>query len=200
MKAKAPSARAKLIATVPRVSAVLRKLAPLMSQEPARDAFFHMEIGQALLADGLIPTRRVYGFAAWRVGPGDGDILSYHPSALGWLPQSPESLPYQPWLEVEDMIIDFTTYQFEQRAKALDVVDGRTTCVDWFPRYLLIPRSEVRSLRRVTDAMHSGVVYYQEVPELNRVVDPGTPPDDSTLQKARALFDTVDLAVPDDPA
>jgi len=86
LKFKLPSAQEKLIAAAPRVSAVLRKLAPEKSQQPGRDAFFHIEIGQVLLADLGINTHRVFGFAAWRVGPGVGDLLCYHPAGLGWLP------------------------------------------------------------------------------------------------------------------
>jgi hypothetical protein len=193
MKLKAPSASEKLIAAAPRVSAVLRRLAPEFSEQPGRDAVFHMEIGQVLLADLGIHTHRAFGFAAWRVGPGNGDILSYHPSALGSLPQGADSLPYQAWLEFQSVIIDFTTYQFERKAKELDAVDGRTTCVEWCPHYLLIPHAEVRSLRKVTDATYSGLTYYQAVPKLYSIVDSGAPPSEAAVQKARALFKSADL-------
>ena len=195
MKSKAPSAHERLIAAAPRVSAVLRKLAPEFSREPGRDAFFHMEIGQLLLADLGIRTRRVFGFAAWRVGPGVGDVLTYHPVGLGWLPQGPESLPYQAWLEFQNLIIDFTTYQFQRKAKELDAVDGRTTCVEWCPHYLLIPHSEARSLTKVVAATFPGLTYYQAVPKLYSIVDTGTQPNESAVRKARTLFGSGDLTV-----
>ena len=195
MKSKVPSAHDKLIAAAPRVSAVLRKLAPEMSQQPGRDTLFHVEIGQLLLADLGIHTKRAFGFAAWRVGPGVGDVLSYHPMGLGWLPQSEDSLPYQGWLEFQSTIIDFTTYQFERKAKELDALDGRTTCVEWCPQYLLIPHSEVRSLTKVVDATHSGLTYYQAVPKLYRIVDTGKQPNESAVRRARTLFQSGDLTV-----
>jgi hypothetical protein len=84
-----------------------------------------------------------------------------------------------------------------RKACALDVVDGRSTCVQWCPHYLLIPSSEIRSLRRLTDATHSGLAFYQAVPKLYSFVDTGTPPDEGAVHSARALLqsDEVTAAV-----
>lgn len=198
MKAKRPSASEKLTAAAPRISAVLRKIAPEYSLHPGSDALFHIVIGQLLLADLGIRTQRVFGFAAWKVGPGAGDVLSYHPAGLGWVPQPPDkdALPYQAWLEFQNLIIDFTTYQFERKARQLDAADGRTTCVEWCPHYLLIPQSELRSLRDLTDATFSGLAYYQAVPKLYSLVDIGAQPDEAAVRKARALFTSAELGDP----
>jgi hypothetical protein len=148
-----------------------------------------MELGQILLSDLGIEARRVLGFACWRVGPGVGDVLSYLP--LEDQPMFPkrDALSYHAWLEVDSMIIDFTTYQLRYRAKRLDATDGSRTRVAWCPGYLLLPKTEVRHHVEVRRTTHSGLAYYAAYPALERIVNFGEPADPEGVRIARWLME-----------
>ena len=176
------------ISAVSRVSLALRKLATALSPNFGSDCYLHMELGHILLGDLGMDSRRVLGFASWRVGPGEGDVLSYRPGAHGLTASIPKALPYHAWLDVGNVIVDFSTYQFKFRAKQLDAADGQRTTVDWCPGFLMIPHAEVRSHPQVQQAIHSGLAYYEAYPDLERTVGVGEPADPEGVRAARWLL------------
>jgi hypothetical protein len=123
-KLQAASRATALSAAAQQVSAALRKLASASSGHLGSDCYVHAALGNRLLADLAIETKPVVGFAAWRVGNGDGDVISHTPRTQGHLPAGGRGFAYHAWLDCSGFIIDFTTYQLSQKALTLDAADG----------------------------------------------------------------------------
>jgi hypothetical protein len=141
------------------------------------------------LADLGIRSRRVLGFAAWRVGHNTADCLGNHPLLQGWSPrEGVKALAYHAWLECDDWIIDFTTYQLAYKAQQLDALDGSLTSVAWCPDYLLFPGNRVCTFDEVKGGSEVGMVYYEGRPEYRRALDKGEPPNPYALRLARLLL------------
>lgn len=151
---------------VARVGAALRKLATSASAQLGGDCFFHAEMGRTLLSDEGVESRLVVGYAAWRVGHGDSDVIAHGGSSKGLLPEGVTGLTYHAWLEVGDCVIDFTTYSLRLKAQQLDDLDGGNTTAEWCPEYLMIRRSACLSFNEVTQSAGPGVVHYAEQPGL----------------------------------
>lgn len=94
---------------VQNMGVAIRKLATAASAQFGGDCYLHAELGRALLADLGIEARRVVGYAAWRTGPGDSDVVAHVPHLQGFLPAGSQGFAYHAWLEVGDTIIDFTS-------------------------------------------------------------------------------------------
>lgn len=132
------------------------------------DCLLYAEIGAGLLAHLGLPARAVAGSAAWRVGPGDSDLISHAPELGGSLfhPEihSEHSLVkaamFHAWIEVGDLVIDFTTGTLRDKARMLDQADGGNTRVDWSPPALWINKAELLPLKAVRDHPHAGVCSY----------------------------------------
>jgi len=184
-----------LIVAATRVSDALRKLATALSPNFGSDCYLHMELGQVLLGDLRIQTRRVLGFASWRVGPGVGDVLSYLPPQNGLVSPKGDGVAYHAWLESDAMIIDFTTYQLRYRAKQLDATDGQCTRVEWCPGLLLLPTAQVRHYFEVQQATRPGLAYYEACPALDEIVSVGEPPDPEGVRVARWLMEDPNRSV-----
>lgn len=177
---------------VERVSAVVRKMHVATSGALGRDCFDHTLLGRALLIDAGVHSRLVLGYAAWRVGAGDGDVLSHAPGATSY---GPGHAVYHSWLETATWLIDLTTYQFRCKARQLDQADGHVTSVKWSPDFLLIRRDQVKTLWHVRQAPQSGVVYYEERPELWDVLKPSTELDRGLLAAARIVMKNPQMNV-----
>ena len=149
-----------------KISSAIIKLANAASSHLGADCYIHAAIGRELLSDFGIESRIAIGFAAWRVGQGDGDVISHHPSQQNYGPAGVQAFPYHAWLESGDVLIDFTTYQLHKKAADLDAADGGSTTVAWCPEYLVLPRSGIRSYKDVAQ-LDAGLAYYEEVPGLN---------------------------------
>lgn len=146
---------------IAKVSAVLRKLATAASSHFGADCRLHAEFGQALLADLGVHCVIVSGEAAWRIGPGDGDVIAHTPRVAGHVPAGVQGFSYHTWLEHGDVIIDLTTYQLRRKARDLDAADGGQTQVDWCPDFLILDRQNVASYNQVAAAPAGGVAYYE---------------------------------------
>lgn len=162
-----------------RAANALARLASSASAHFGADCYLHARLGEILLADEGVAVRRVAGYAAWRVGAGDGDVIAHmiqpgikiHPSGL------PEAA-YHVWLEtIEDdasasILIDLTSYQLEHKARMLDAADGGCTSVEWSPDVLIRSKYEVcKSFQMVAQAAHAGFCFYQEVPGMMNWLD-----------------------------
>lgn len=180
---------------VPRVSQALRKLATAASGHLGTDCYIHAEIGQLLLKDCGIESSPVYGFAAWRIGSGDGDVVSHSPRDVGHLPPGAEGFSYHAWLESSGFLIDFTTYQLRKKAADLDAADGGRTSVDWCPDFLLLPRYRVHSYKEVAQAAGPGVAYYEARPELVNMLRSRFTLDPTDVQAARLILSNPDVNV-----
>ena len=98
---------------IPRLAAAIRKLATAASGHIGSDCYAHAAIAQVILAKLGVEARLVAGYAAWRVGDGDGDVILHAP-APGMVEQ-PGGVPYHMWLEIEDHLLDLTTYCVRRR-------------------------------------------------------------------------------------
>lgn len=188
-KIRAAEAMPQLEAAAPRVAAVLRKLASAASAQLGSDCYLHADLGQLLLADLGIQSRPVVGFAAWRVGSGDGDVIGHTPHTPGYLPAEGQGFAYHSWLEIGDLILDFTTYQFRKKAADLDAADGGRTSVSWCPDYLLLPKTDVRTYKDVAQAPDAGAAHYEARLGLDVIVRPMFNLDPEDVATARWLLD-----------
>ncbi len=120
----------------------------------------------------------VVGYAGWRVGPGDSDVVLHFPAPGMVVPEN--AAPYHAWLEIGDQILDLTVYQVRTKAAHLDQLDGGRTTVDWCPEYLIASKKSVSPLRDVVQKQ-AGLFYYERVPAIeSRIIRtaPVLDPDD----------------------
>lgn len=151
-------------------------------------------LGYAIVGAGLLnrlglPARAVAGHATWRVGPGDGDIVSHDPSAMATTTYRPAGQAglFHAWIELDGPmgldLIDLTTFQLRNKAVALDSTDGGQTRVDFCPPFLwFAARSCLPSARSVAVAEHAGVYTYRRNRDVESVVFAGK--DDHLLDAA----------------
>lgn len=189
-----PQAHEKLLTTVERVSVVLRKLATAASGHFGSDCYLHAEMGRCLLQDLGIETRRVVGYAAFRVGEGDGDVIAHTDQVQCFLPPGAAGMAYHAWLEAGDTIIDFTTYQLEQKARELDALDGNHTLVKWCPEYLVLRKRDVHTYRAVA-SLRAGMAHYDEKPELESLLASQFQLDEGDLAAARLILSNPQINV-----
>lgn len=189
------SQRKDLEHAVAQVSHALLRLFTAASSRLGTDCYAHAEIGRALLRDFGFEFNTRVGFAAWRVGSGDGDVLSHVPGVQSYVPENAVGLAYHAWLEYEDWLIDFTTYQFLHKAALLDASDGGETQVDWRPEYLLLSRSQVKSYRAVAQALTAGVAYYEGDAALTTKLASGYSLDADEVELARKIMQNPEVKV-----
>lgn len=189
--------RGQLNFVVGKVSHALRRLAEAASAHLGSDCYTHAELGRTLLADQGYVFETKVGFAAWRVGKGDGDVISHLPNTQSFLPAEANGMgfAYHAWLEDKDWLVDFTTYQLPRKAKALDAADGGHTTVDWAPVYLLLPRSHVQTLKKVSQAAGPGLAYYESEPGLAVRMAATYIADEADTATARLIFRNPDMVV-----
>lgn len=178
-----------------RVSIALRKLSVAASIHFGADCYMHAALGRVLLQDLGLETRVAAGFAAWRVGHGDGDVLGHTPQAQGYLPPGTKGFAYHAWLEGCDCVIDFTTYQLREKARQLDEADGGCTSVEWCPEYLVLPRREIRAYKEVAQAPGPGIAYYEARPDIARLLQAQFTVDEADLRAARLILSNPDIQV-----
>lgn len=143
------------------------------------DCTLYAMIGaEALKAKGFAAVPAA-GSAAWRVGRGDGDMISHAPEAIGqiFVPAGAvKAGMFHAWIEARHgadvFVIDATTAQLRQKAASLDELDGGTTSVEFSPDYLWISlRDATRmSFSAVTQSFDAGVYAYLRKPEIEPVV------------------------------
>lgn len=82
-----------------RAGVAMRKLAQAASSHVGSDCYVHAAIGRELLKDLGIKTELKAGHAAWRIGSGDGDVMSHVDGVQGYLPEGAQGFAYHVWLE-----------------------------------------------------------------------------------------------------
>ena len=172
----------------------VRKLALAASASVGADCYLHAELTRRLLADLGLTCKTQVGFAAWRVGRGDGDVIAHTFKVPGYLPEGAIGLPFHAWVTwdgispEDDILIDTTTYQLPHKARALDALDGGHTVVEWCPELLVVPRSALSSYETVAKAPGPGVFYYEQVPQLQARVSADFVLEEDAMDKARLIL------------
>jgi hypothetical protein len=178
-------------ANLPALSSALQRLTNAASDHFGADCYIHSALAQAILARLGVPSIIVVGWAGWRVGEGDSDVILHAP-----MPNMPkqEGVPYHAWLEVgHNKMLDFSTHSLRIKAKQLDELDGGHTCVDWCPEYLYEPKKSVASLRDVSQGS-AGAYYYERNPEMEeRVVAAAEDLDVADIEALWMLYQNPDL-------
>lgn len=147
------------------------------------------------MADYGFTCIRKSGYAAWRVGPGDSDVIAHTPHAQAYAPAGVESLVFHSWLEIADSILDFTTYQLRFKAASLDALDGNSTTVAWCPDYLLLKKSSLMSYRGVAQAAKPPAVYYEPSDKLDELLSAQYTVDEQDLSHLRLLCSNQEIRV-----
>ncbi|MYM92681.1 hypothetical protein [Duganella vulcania] len=152
------------------VASAVRRLFTAAGANLGVDCLDHAMRAVALFKSAGFSAEVKIGYAAWRVGPGDGDMIVHAPMP-GMVPQGPNAHPFHAWVELSDSneVFDPTLYQLPRKARALDMLDGGSTTVAWAPDYLVTQYAQVKSLRTVTNE-DVGMFYYQHVPALQAAI------------------------------
>lgn len=180
-------------ANLPRLSAAMRKLATAASSNFGSDCYGHAVISQEILRQVGVEAKLVVGYAAWRVGDGDTDVILHAP--LPNMPPQPGGVAYHVWLEIGYHILDLTTYQLRTKAAHLDELDGGVTNVTWCPDYLFVPKKTISTIREVTQ-LHAGLYHYEQNPAVEAKIIQSTPiPDIEDVQAAWLLYQDQNLEV-----
>jgi hypothetical protein len=198
LAAQLSTQRAQLEDAVKQVSHALRRLAEAASAHFGSDCYTHAEIGRELLKDFGFVFETQVGFAAWRVGSGDSDIIAHTKSAQMFTPAgvpAGQALPYHAWLTAGDWLVDLTTYQLRHKGTLLDAADGGRTQVDWCPDYLLLARRELRPFREVRQAPGPGLAYYEADAALKVLMADGYERDETDIAHARLVLRNPDMMV-----
>lgn len=178
---------------LPRISSALRRLAIAASGNLGSDCYIHAAIAQEMLNRLGVTAKLVAGYAAWRVGSGDGDLILHAP--MPNMPPQPGAIAYHVWLEVAHHIVDFTTYQLRQKALQMDKLDGGLTTVKWCPEYLSVSKNSVSPLQAVIQ-MRAGMYFYKQDISIEKlIVSAAQPLDVYDVNTAWLLFHNQELRV-----
>ncbi|MYM92494.1 hypothetical protein [Duganella vulcania] len=158
------------------IATALRRMFLASGSKIGVDSLRHAVLAQALLKSAGFAAEVKVGYAAWRVGPGDGDVIVHAPGN-DMAQQGKNAHPFHAWVEVGPVIFDATAYQFVVKATALDMIDGGKTDLQWAPLQLAEHRDQVQTLHTVLQA-DVGMFYYEHVPGLQAVIMAGVPPVD----------------------
>lgn len=141
------------------IAAAIRKLNKAASGHYGKDCLLHAALAQRAIKElAGFQTRIVIGFAGWRVGNGDSDVILHAP-VPGMVYQGENGIPFHAWLQSGDYLLDFTTYQLRDKAAQLDELDGGKTQVDWCPDYLVVKTKKISTLKQVMQ-LRAGLFYY----------------------------------------
>jgi hypothetical protein len=174
-----------------RVAAAVRALVAEGSATAARDALRHAQLARHLLQRAGLESDVMIGFAAWRVGPGVGDIVahggSHDPRAES--SRRDELVPqHHAWLETGGHVYDATTYQLARKAADLGRVNGAAVTAVWCPDFVLTPRASLASFARVRQPV-VGLMYYERDAYLQSVVlQQSIAPDPQDLARLEHIY------------
>lgn len=153
------------------VAKPLRKLFRACSPVPFADCLLMARMARAALADLGLQTTIQVGDAAWRVGPGDGDMIQHRGEGIATLTGGLTAMPFHAWLVDEaGRIIDYSTGDLGAKAALLDSADGGKTQVDWAPEVLISPDQGL-SFEAVRDAYTGGHYHYKPRPKLRLIME-----------------------------
>lgn len=179
-----------------RVADAVHRLAEAASEHFGSDCLLQCQVAKHLLERLGVSADIHVGYAAWRVGDGDGDVISHMPLP-GMKIQDPRALPFHAWLVVGSYIFDVTTAGLATKASQLDALDGGKTQVDWAPPYLLLSFEQVSSYQEVAQKQ-AGLSYYERVPKIESLIlspENFKPIDDADLRKAQIIFANPGITV-----
>ena len=150
-----------------RVAGAVHRLTQAASENLGADCVLQAALAQSILTKLDVPAALHVGYAAWRVGDGDGDVISHFPVPGLQVPSS-KHLAFHAWLRIGDTIFDVTTNQLPLKAKQLDAMDGGQTTVQWAPPYLLSPLAKISTYDDVRQGQ-AGLYHYVRDERLERV-------------------------------
>ncbi|AVG43919.1 MULTISPECIES: lasso peptide biosynthesis protein [Achromobacter] len=159
-----------------RVAGAVQRVCAAASGNLGVDCFDQALLAQSVLQRLGVHAEIVIGYAAWRVGPGGGDVISHFPSSDTIVADG--GAFFHAWLRMGESIFDVTTNTLRLKAQLLDAQDGGSTMVTWEPQYLWMPMADSRSLGEVTMGMRGGIVSYLPHPALQRYVELTRKPSD----------------------
>lgn len=154
-------------------AAAVRRVVEALSPGRGVDCTLYAQVGAALLRGLALPAAAVAGSAAWRVGPGDTDVISHAPEVTGqaFEPQDlgPSGL-FHAWVDLPTHVVDFSTWTLASKAQLLDASDGGRTQVDWCPASLWAPKTAGLSPRQVVRSLEAGQFSYVRHPHIEPIV------------------------------
>ena len=179
---------------ISRVASSIRSICTAASQSLGSDCYTHAALGQAVLRRLFVDSRIVTGTVAWRVGPGNSDILLHCP--VPGAPPQPGALAFHCWLLIDDKhLFDSTTYQIPAKCKSLDEMDGYRTSVEWHPDYLYADISTVSPLADVIQH-RAGMYFYDESAYLHELISStALPVDEDFVEIALTLYHNPEIKV-----
>lgn len=168
----------------------VQKMFTATSSALSRDCYTHAAIIQAALESLGVHAELRVGYAAWRTeGTQPHAVIAHHPEGVV-LDPNPKHHIYHAWLQINQDVVDFTTYQLPLKAAALDALDGFTTPVEWAPLYLWEPISNVRTYVEVRDGHVAGLFHYSPQPELEKMLSrEACEVDHGDVQTLRAVYE-----------
>ena len=182
-----------------RVARAVNRLCQAASVEQGADCILQADLARHLLLRLGVESQVVGGAAAWRLGEGDGDVISHVPApgtnvSLAGLTKQ---IAFHAWLRVGTNLFDVTTADLRLKAQQLDEQDGGHTTVDWAPDFLFVPYAQVSSYREVAQG-HAGLFFYQEDAAMTRVVRErieSVPQDDDALAMLWVAYQNPDAMI-----
>lgn len=169
-----------------RVWEAVRRVVTAVTSSHAADCTLYAIVGAGLLRHLGIDAIAVAGSAAWRVGPGPSDAISHAEEVSGvyyspTMNGSQRGALMHAWIWVAATVaepayvVDLTTFQLRQKARALDMMDGGQTQVDFCPDSLWVPADKHASHpQTVVNSYDVGVFTYVRKPRVEAdVLNPG---------------------------
>lgn len=153
-------------------AAAVRKVTMATTQAPTTDCQFIAIVARDAMNRLGIEPRLLAGYAAWRVDGHDaGAVVANHPSINNkrYCSNIENGFAGHVWLEHDNHIIDFTTFQLPFKIKQLDSIDGKRTSITWRPDYLWFPKKELISLRNVINGYQPGAYYEKDYSLMRRL-------------------------------
>lgn len=167
---------------IERLALAIQRVCTAASAPHGADCYLHAWLAKRFLEDRGVHAFIEVGNAAWRVGPGDGDVLSHVTpeehidqvvAELGELPGQRGAFMYHAWVRVgEQWIFDATTYLIPSKAEALDAADGSTTAVNWKPDFLLEKATSGRSFSALV-AAYDTCFHYRKDERMQSLIERG---------------------------
>jgi len=158
--------RSRLEGPAKKVARVVRAWGSAYSAFPDQDCVMLSNIAQRLFADLGITVEVCIGYAAWRVGPAEFEVVG-HVSE----PWEAASGLHHAWVAYKTLIVDITTFQIVRKVRGLDADLKRKTTIDWCPPdYLIASPQEIHSFDAVCNGTTPGWFYYERRRELEMIL------------------------------
>lgn len=164
-----------------KVAPAIRKVVGAMTGAHGADCLIYAAVGARALSLMGVDAKMVAGSAAWRVAPADGAVLMHAIELASGAPAlfspSPRDVDaavkgalFHAWIEVADEVIDFTTFALRDKARLLDEADGQHTEVLWCPDFLVKPRNEFDTFKKLVEGFTTGACCYVRHESIEKLV------------------------------